>query len=99
MRSHSSKCFLEIMCLAASNHHDVVNIICELTDWSWCSQDDGKFFSTDGLPKTPYPHGWKADESLYIAGLGRKGLLGASFDAKHIATDIAASYLKEKSIA
>jgi hypothetical protein len=85
------------MSLAASNH-DVVNI-CELTDWTWCWQDDGKFFSTDGLPKTPFPHGWKADESLYIAGLGRKGLLGASFDAKHIAEDIAASYLKEKIIA
>jgi indole-3-pyruvate monooxygenase len=57
-------------------------------------QDDGKFFSTEGMPRKPAPHGWKADESLYVAGLGRRGLSGAAFDAKQIASDISAAYNK-----
>lgn len=56
-----------------------------------CSlQDDSKFFSEEGLPKQPFPHGWKGECGLYVAGLGRKGLLGASNDARRIAADIAA---------
>lgn len=55
-------------------------------------QDDSKFFTEDGLPRTPFPRGWKGESGLYVAGLGRKGLLGASFDAKNIAQDIAASF-------
>lgn len=38
----------------------------------------------------PFPHGWKGGSGLYVAGLGRKGLLGASNDARRIAMDIAA---------
>jgi indole-3-pyruvate monooxygenase len=53
-------------------------------------QDDSKFFSEEGLPRQPFPHGWKGESGLYVAGLGRKGLLGASRDARSIALDIAA---------
>ena len=53
-------------------------------------QDDSKFFSEEGLPRQPFPHGWKGESGLYVAGLGRRGLLGASKDAQSIAVDIAA---------
>ncbi|KAG0605196.1 hypothetical protein M758_9G038900 [Ceratodon purpureus] len=53
-------------------------------------KDDSKFFSEEGLPRQPFPHGWKGESGLYVAGLGRKGLLGASKDARSIALDIAA---------
>lgn len=51
-------------------------------------QDDSKFFSDEGFPRQPFPHGWKGENGLYVAGLGRKGLLGASKDATRIAKDI-----------
>lgn len=58
----------------------------------WVLQDDSKFFSEEGLPRMPFPHGWKGGAGLYVAGLGRRGLLGASIDAKRIAVDIAAEF-------
>ncbi|CAK9219155.1 unnamed protein product, partial [Sphagnum troendelagicum] len=51
--------------------------------------DKGNFFSEDGFPRNPSPRSWKgAETGLYVAGLGRKGILGAVFDAKSIADDI-----------
>lgn len=55
-------------------------------------QDDSKFFSEEGLPRLPFPHGWKGGSGLYVAGLGRRGILGASNDAQRIAADIAAKF-------
>lgn len=55
-------------------------------------KDDSKFFSEEGLPLLPFPHGWKGGAGLYVAGLGRRGILGASNDARRIAVDIAAEF-------
>lgn len=56
-------------------------------------QDDSGFFSEEGLPKNPSRGTWKAERGLYVAGLGRKGILGATFDAKNIAEDISNAYI------
>ncbi|XP_039018903.1 probable indole-3-pyruvate monooxygenase YUCCA4 isoform X1 [Hibiscus syriacus] len=45
-------------------------------------------FTKDGMPKTPFPNGWKADKGLYTVGFTRRGLLGTASDAVKIAGDI-----------
>ncbi|GAB4854149.1 Probable indole-3-pyruvate monooxygenase YUCCA4 [Ancistrocladus abbreviatus] len=50
---------------------------------------DREFFSDEGMPKTPFPNGWKGERGLYAVGFTRRGLLGASSDAFKIARDIA----------
>lgn len=45
-------------------------------------------FSDEGLPKKPFPNGWMGKHGLYAAGFTKRGLLGASTDAKKIAEDI-----------
>lgn len=55
-------------------------------------RDESGFFSADGLPKNLSQGTWKAERGLYVAGLGRKGILGATFDAKNIAEDISIVY-------
>ncbi|RDX65692.1 putative indole-3-pyruvate monooxygenase YUCCA1, partial [Mucuna pruriens] len=47
------------------------------------------FFTEDGMPKTPFPHGWKGEQGLYTVGFTRRGLQGTSCDAIKIAEDIA----------
>ncbi|CAM8970224.1 unnamed protein product [Rhodiola kirilowii] len=55
---------------------------------SWLKE--GNMFSDkDGFPKKPFPNGWKGDSGLYAVGFTKRGLLGASMDAKRIAEDIA----------
>ncbi|KAI9122045.1 hypothetical protein K1719_006734 [Acacia pycnantha] len=49
---------------------------------------EGEFFSKNGYPKKPFPHGWKGNAGLYAVGFTRKGLSGASSDAVKIAQDI-----------
>lgn len=46
------------------------------------------FSEKDGLPRKPFPNGWKGDSGLYAVGFTKRGLLGASMDAKKIAEDI-----------
>lgn len=46
------------------------------------------FSKEDGLPKTPFPNGWKGENGLYAVGFTKRGILGASIDAKRIAEDI-----------
>jgi len=46
------------------------------------------FSKEDGYPVTPFPNGWKGKNGLYAVGFTKKGLLGASMDAKRIAQDI-----------
>lgn len=46
------------------------------------------FSEKDGLPKRAFPHGWKGECGLYAVGFTKRGLLGASMDAKRIAEDI-----------
>ncbi|KAE8714148.1 Indole-3-pyruvate monooxygenase YUCCA2 [Hibiscus syriacus] len=42
----------------------------------------------DGMPREAFPRGWKVERGLYVVGFTKRGLLGASFDAKMIAEDI-----------
>lgn len=54
---------------------------------SWLKGCD--FFTKEGMPKTPFPDGWKGENGLYTVGFTRRGLLGTSCDAVKIANDIA----------
>ncbi|EEF47042.1 monooxygenase, putative [Ricinus communis] len=47
------------------------------------------FFTKDGMPRTPFPNGWKGENGLYTVGFTRRGLLGTASDAVKIAQDIA----------
>ncbi|XP_019706823.3 indole-3-pyruvate monooxygenase YUCCA2 [Elaeis guineensis] len=54
---------------------------------SWLKERE--FFSEkDGLPRKPFPNGWKGKQGLFAVGLTRRGLMGASVDARRIAYDI-----------
>ncbi|KAG8375495.1 hypothetical protein BUALT_Bualt10G0105800 [Buddleja alternifolia] len=53
---------------------------------SWLKGSD--FFTKDGMPKVPFPNGWKGENGLYAVGFTRRGLLGTSSDALNIARDI-----------
>lgn len=53
------------------------------------------FSEKDGLPKRPFPNGWKGESGLYAVGFTKRGLLGASMDAKKIADDIQTCWLSE----
>lgn len=46
------------------------------------------FFTKDGMPKTPFPNGWKGENGLYTVGFTRRGLLGTASDSVKIAQDI-----------
>ncbi|THU52885.1 hypothetical protein C4D60_Mb10t08630 [Musa balbisiana] len=51
--------------------------------------NEREFFSEkDGLPRRPFPNGWKGRNGLYAVGFTKRGLLGASLDALRIAQDI-----------
>ncbi|XP_074286386.1 putative indole-3-pyruvate monooxygenase YUCCA4 [Silene latifolia] len=50
---------------------------------------DCEFFSEDGMPKVPFPNGWKGGKGLYTVGFTKRGLLGTSSDAVNVARDIA----------
>lgn len=56
---------------------------------------DNDFFSDDGIPKNPFPNGWKGEAGLYAVGFTRKGLFGASLDAMSVAHDIACRWKEE----
>ncbi|XP_008795039.2 indole-3-pyruvate monooxygenase YUCCA6 [Phoenix dactylifera] len=54
---------------------------------SWLKERE--FFSEkDGLPRSPFPNGWKGERGLYSVGFTKRGILGASMDATRIAQDI-----------
>ncbi|KAG0498215.1 hypothetical protein HPP92_002906 [Vanilla planifolia] len=46
------------------------------------------FSERDGLPRRPFPNGWKGERGLYAVGFTKRGLLGASLDAQRVAQDI-----------
>ncbi|KAG6516442.1 indole-3-pyruvate monooxygenase YUCCA2-like [Zingiber officinale] len=54
----------------------------------WLKEAEGFFSSKDGLPTRPFPHGWKGERGLYAVGFTKRGLMGASLDARRIAQDI-----------
>ncbi|GLJ44145.1 hypothetical protein SUGI_0920720 [Cryptomeria japonica] len=53
---------------------------------SWLKDSD--FFTEDGMPRKPFPNGWKGENGLFSAGFTRRGLLGAALDARNIARDV-----------
>ncbi|KAI3454070.1 hypothetical protein Pfo_010733 [Paulownia fortunei] len=61
---------------------------------SWLKES--KMFSEkDGLPKRPFPNGWKGECGLYAVGFTKRGLLGTFMDAKNIADDIESCWRAE----
>lgn len=54
---------------------------------SWLKEKE-MFSEKDGLPRRPFPNGWKGESGLYAVGFTKRGLLGASTDAKKLAEDI-----------
>lgn len=46
------------------------------------------FSEKDGLPRKPFPNGWKGECGLYAVGFTKRGLLGASLDARRIAEEL-----------
>lgn len=54
---------------------------------SWLNEEE-MFSEKDGLPRKPFPNGWKGENGLYAVGFTKRGLLGASMDANKIAEDI-----------
>ncbi|KAF7837382.1 putative indole-3-pyruvate monooxygenase YUCCA3 [Senna tora] len=60
---------------------------------SWLKENE--FFSEDGVPKNPFPNGWKGKCGLYAVGFTRRGLAGASLDAISVSHDIAKSWKDE----
>lgn len=51
-------------------------------------QEEDMFSKEDGFPMKPFPSGWKGKNGLYAVGFTKRGLQGASLDAKRIADDI-----------
>ncbi|KAK1289861.1 putative indole-3-pyruvate monooxygenase YUCCA8 [Acorus calamus] len=60
---------------------------------SWLQ--DTEFFCKNGFPKQPFPQGWKGKSGLYAVGFTRRGLSGASLDARRIAGDIGKVWKQE----
>ncbi|XP_015966508.1 indole-3-pyruvate monooxygenase YUCCA2 [Arachis duranensis] len=58
---------------------------------SWLKGSE-MFSEKDGLPRKAFPNGWKGENGLYAVGFTKRGLLGASIDAKRIAEDIEHSW-------
>ncbi|KAI3677282.1 hypothetical protein L1987_86905 [Smallanthus sonchifolius] len=52
----------------------------------WLKGSD--FFTDDGMPKTPFPNGWKGENELYTVGFTHRGLLGTTCDALKIAKEV-----------
>ncbi|KAL5729260.1 indole-3-pyruvate monooxygenase [Ranunculus cassubicifolius] len=61
---------------------------------SWL-KDSELFSEKDGLPRRAFPHGWKGECGLYAVGFTKRGLLGASMDARRISEDIERSWKAE----
>ncbi|CAN8252297.1 unnamed protein product [Cochlearia groenlandica] len=54
---------------------------------SWLKEN--KMFSKkDGFPIQEFPEGWRGECGLYAVGFTKRGIFGASMDAKRIAQDI-----------
>ncbi|XP_023741536.1 indole-3-pyruvate monooxygenase YUCCA6 [Lactuca sativa] len=61
---------------------------------SWLKEKN-MFSEIDGYPRRPFPNGWKGAYGLYVVGFTKRGLLGASADAKRIAEDISKCWKAE----
>ncbi|ESR63782.1 hypothetical protein CICLE_v10008466mg [Citrus x clementina] len=63
---------------------------------TWLKECD--FFTKDGMPKTPFPNGWKGENGLYTVGFTRRGLQGTALDADKIAQDISEQWRQIKDL-
>ncbi|XP_073129504.1 probable indole-3-pyruvate monooxygenase YUCCA4 isoform X3 [Henckelia pumila] len=54
----------------------------------WLKVFNLNFYTKDGIPKSPFPDGWKGGNGLYAVGFTRRGLLGISSDAVNISKDV-----------
>ncbi|GJU61842.1 indole-3-pyruvate monooxygenase YUCCA6-like protein [Tanacetum coccineum] len=61
---------------------------------SWL-KENVMFSEKDGMPRKPFPHGWKGECGLYSVGFTRRGLLGSSMDAKRVSEDIHKLWIAE----
>ncbi|XP_066393873.1 probable indole-3-pyruvate monooxygenase YUCCA9 [Miscanthus floridulus] len=61
----------------------------------WLKGSD--FFTEEGYPRVPFPHGWKGESGIYSVGFTRRGLSGVSSDAVKVAQDIAVEWEKQTS--
>lgn len=52
------------------------------------------FSEESGDPTKPFPNGWKGENGLYAVGFSKRGLLGASVDARRISQDIEQQWIK-----
>lgn len=64
------------------------SLLCSIYKNSYTLQDGGDVFTREGMPRIPFPNGWKGTNGLYTVGFSQRGLLGASADALNIARDI-----------
>ncbi|XP_050214877.1 indole-3-pyruvate monooxygenase YUCCA6 [Mercurialis annua] len=62
---------------------------------SWLKEGGEMFSEKDGLPKTPFPNGWKGESGLYAVGFTKRGILGASIDAPKIAQHIHSCWISQ----
>ncbi|KAL9250457.1 Indole-3-pyruvate monooxygenase YUCCA6-like protein [Drosera capensis] len=62
---------------------------------SWLKEKD-MFSEEDGLPRRPFPNGWKGEHGLYAVGFTKRGLLGASMEATLIAEDVESCWKTEQ---
>lgn len=46
------------------------------------------FSEENGMPRKEFPNGWKGESGLYAVGFTKRGIFGASMDARRIAEDI-----------
>ncbi|KAF3788145.1 Indole-3-pyruvate monooxygenase [Nymphaea thermarum] len=56
------------------------------------------FSKKDGLPRGPFPEGWKGENGLYAVEFTKRGTLGACMDARRISQDIDYSEAESKPI-
>ncbi|XP_074567241.1 putative indole-3-pyruvate monooxygenase YUCCA5 [Curcuma longa] len=61
----------------------------------WLQGCDDFFRKEDGLPRTPFPNGWKGSCGLYAVGFTNRGLSGAAADSVRIAADIGEAWRAE----
>ncbi|KAF8034805.1 hypothetical protein BT93_C0966 [Corymbia citriodora subsp. variegata] len=59
-------------------------------------EERSMFSKDDGFPRRAFPNGWKGECGLYAVGFTKRGLLGASMDARRIAEDIERSWKEEE---
>ncbi|KAK9149775.1 hypothetical protein Scep_008532 [Stephania cephalantha] len=63
---------------------------------TWLKETD--FFTKEGMPRTPFPDGWRGENGLYSVGFTRRGLLGTASDAVKVAKDIWEQWRKVEEI-